>query len=206
MSHNIALIYTGFLRTWDQCWKNHRDNIWTQQSFMWFYTYESPSFAMHEDKNEPEHPHRWTKIHEPFFPDPFGFHRYSERKAPENTVFNTWNQWINNLVGFIMTPPGFDIYVRIRPDIKFNGKLDFSQYDCSKKVIYIPQGHDFGGINDQFAFGNREVMKIYYSVFINCHDLWHEGVLHHSESMQLANLNKHGVEIVRINPQHDIIR
>jgi hypothetical protein len=173
---------------------------------MWFYTYESPSFALLKDLSEPKHPHRWRQIFEPFFPDPFKKHRYFERMAPENTVYNTWNQWFNNLMAFVQTTPGFDIYCRIRPDIKFNGKLDWDQYDCSKKVIYIPQGHDFGGINDQFAFGNREVMKIYYSVFINCHDLWHDGVLFHSETMQLENLRRNGVEIVRIQPQHDIIR
>jgi hypothetical protein len=111
------------------------------------------------------------------------------------------------MIGFNLIPKGYDIYVRIRPDTIFNGKLDFSQFDCTGKRIYIPQGMDYGGINDQFAFGNHEVMKIYYSVYQNCHELFNEGHKWHSEGMQLANLQKHGVEIVRYGaPQINIVR
>jgi hypothetical protein len=150
----------------------------------------------------------WTKDENVnFYPDPFQHHRYHERKAPENTYYQTMRQWHCGFIGFCLVPQGYDIYVRIRPDITFNAPLDFSKFDCSRKVIYIPQGNDYGGINDQFAFGNHEVMKIYYSVYQTHHELWHEGALFHSEGMQLANLNKHGVEIVRYgSPQVNIVR
>ncbi len=202
----IALIYTGYLRTWNRCIQNHHASIWQKdeenQTEPFFYTYEDPNdneygFAF---KN-------WVKIQESFFPDPFKPHPYDVNKAGENQVYQTYAQWLNNLVGFMMAPTDRDVYCRIRPDMKFNSALKFTDYDCSGKKIYIPQGNDFGGINDQFAFGNREVMKIYYSVFMNHHELFKNGTRFHSETMQLANLQSNGVEIIRLGyPQHDIIR
>lgn len=91
--------------------------------------------------------------------------------------------------------------------MKFNGRLDFSQYNCSENNIYIPQGMDYTGINDQFAFGNHKVMKAYYSVLMNQGHLWSEGTRFSSEGMQLANLNSQDINIVRFgSPQHDLIR
>jgi hypothetical protein len=148
----------------------------------------------------------FVQVPESFYPDPFKEHKYNERKRPENTVYQSFGQWHNNFVGFCIVPRGFDVYCRIRPDIRFNGRVDFAKYDLSGDTIYIPDGNDYGGVNDQFAFGNYEVMKKYYSVYLNCHELWADGVEFHSEGMQLANLNKQGVRIVRIQPTEDIIR
>jgi hypothetical protein len=199
----IALNYCGYLRTWSQCKPNHYENVITPECDLYFYTYthENP---YHGDKYNKYY---FTRIPQPFHSDPFEPHKFDSRKAPENTVNQTQNQWISNFVGFCLIPNTYDVYVRIRPDIKFNGGLNFKEYDYSGNNIYIPQGSDFGGVNDQFAFGNYKVMKAYYSVLLNYGDLWHEGTLFHSESMQLANLNSQGINIVRIgSPQIDIIR
>jgi hypothetical protein len=199
----IALSYSGYLRTWSQCKPNHYENIITPDCDLYFYTYT------HEDPlyKDADNKYYYTRIPQPFHDDPFEPHKFDSRKAPENTHNQTVNQWINNFVGFCLIPNTYDIYVRIRPDMKFNGKLDFSKYDCTGNTIYIPQGMDFGGINDQFAFGNHKVMKAYFSVLLNYGDLWHEGTIFHSESMQLANLNSQGINIVRFgSPQHDLIR
>lgn len=199
----IALVYSGLLRSWyPQCKGNHGQNIWDVNELdMYFYTDEDPHV------NEKFNSKFVKDEHVRWYPDPFKEHRYHERKAPENTYYQTMRQWRANYLAFSLVPQGYDIYVRIRPDIEFNGKLDFSQFDCSGKTIYIPQGLDYGGICDQFAFGNYEVMKIYYSVFENVHELYHEGKIFHSESMQLNNLQKHGVNIVRYqHPQVNIVR
>lgn len=198
-SHKTALVYTGLLRSWQQCKGNHREYLWNGiQTDLFFYTDNDPELVDCQ----------WIKDeHVNWYPDPFKDHRYATRKAPENTVYQTYRQWRANYIGFAMVPQGYDIYCRVRPDTVLNGKLNFADFDCSGKRIYIPQGMDYGGINDQFAFGNYEVMKIYYSVFENVHELWHEGAIFHSETMQLKNLQKHGVEIVRYGaPQINIVR
>ncbi len=192
----ICLLYTGFLRTWDLCRANHQENIYTADCDLFFYTYEKPEGVTYK---------QWIQVPRPMYPDPFKEHEYNSRKAPENQVYNSLNQFATNFVGFRTLPLGYDVYVRIRPDIKFNGRLNIADFDTSGNNIFIPQGHDFGGINDQFAFGNYEVMEKYYSLFINCHELWRSGCIFHSESLQLANLQ--GINIVRYgHAQHDIIR
>lgn len=198
----IALVYSGLLRTWERCRWSHFEYVVNPDCDLFFYTDECPFTS---DGKQVAH---WIKDeHVRWYPDPFKEHRYHERKAPENTYYQTMRQWRANYLAFSLVPQGYDIYVRIRPDIEFNGKLDFSQFDCTGKTIYIPQGLDFGGCNDTFAFGNYEVMKIYYSVFENAHELYHEGKIFHSESMQLNNLLKHGVNIVRYpHPQVNIVR
>ena len=202
----IALLYSGQLRSWKDTVANHQANIWQRDDF----NQTEPFFYTDKDPNDNNHGYAFNNVvitRESFFPDPFKGHPYNANKAGENQVYNTYNQWLNNLVGFILAPVDRDVYVRIRPDLKFNDKLDFTDYDYSGRKIYIPQGHDYGGVNDQFAFGNREVMKIYFSVMLNHHYLYARGVKFHSETMQQENLNAEGVEIVRIGyPQHDIMR
>ena len=202
----VALVYSGLLRTWERCRWSHKEYLDHDDNpdlDFWFYTDERPKVF----DGISERVHFTQDQHVRWYPDPFKEHRYHERKAPENTYYQTMRQWRANYLAFSLVPQGYDIYVRIRPDIEFNGGINFKDYDCSGKTIYIPQGLDYGGVNDQFAFGNYEVMKIYYSVFENVHELFHEGKVFHSEGMQLANLQKHGVNIVRYpHPQVNIVR
>lgn len=207
----VALNYTGLLRSWKQCKGNHYENIWQGNDCnLFFFSDKNPLQNMEAREIDYVYNHEFEFNQDEnvdWYPNPWALHRYDSNKAPENTVAQTFRQWHCGMIGFHLIPKGYDIYVRIRPDTVFSGGLNFADYDCSGKTIYIPQGLDFGGINDTFAFGNHEVMKIYYSVYLNCHDLWHEGHRFHSEGMQLANLNKHGINIVRIGtPQITIIR
>lgn len=141
-----------------------------------------------------------------FYPDPFADHPYSVRKSPEGSVYQTLRQWQCNFVAFSIVPSTFDVYVRMRPDLMFNGPLKFQKPEPN--TIYIPQGMDFWGVNDQCAYGDYDTMKIYYQVFENYHHLWRDkGITFNSECIQKANLEDKGVTIVRFgSPQHDLIR
>jgi hypothetical protein len=139
------------------------------------------------------------------YDDVWAPHPYDSNKSPEGNVRQTLKQWIGNLCAFHMAPSDADVYVRIRPDLQFNGPLVFEK--PKPRTIYIPQGMDFRGINDQFAYGDWETMRDYFLVYENSHHLWQKGVTHNSEAMQLANLKDKGIEIVRFaSPQHDLIR
>lgn len=207
MGRCIALIYTGNLRTWERCKYNHWQTFGDQDVDGFFFTDKDPRAS---DEVQPKRPrvHQWQQYHRSFYDDPFGAHPFNQRKAPENTAHQTLNQWVSSFTGFMLVPPGYDVYVRIRPDISFNGPLDFSRFEIDDKTIYIPEGLNYGGICDQFAFGSYNVMRSYYSVLLDCAHLWYrDGVLFHSETMQLKNLESKGINIVRYgSPQHDIIR
>ncbi len=189
----IIFIYTGNLRTWEHCKDNHAKNLYRDNNYntIW-HTYEKTT-----GDNTIQIPAEFYKG--------MTDHKYNTRKRPEATVAQSLNQWHNNFVAFCITPKVYDIYVRVRPDI-IVGSINFEQYDCTGNNIYIPEGNDYGGINDQFAFGSYEVMKKYYSVYLKYDELWNEGVSFHTETMMLHNLDKAGVNIVRLPVTEYILR
>ncbi len=203
----VALCYTGFLRTYANCAPNHKESIIVSNPEIdfdrFFYTYEYPGTVPYLNARY----FQWVQCPHPFYDDPFAPHHYDKHKAGESAVFNTLNMMHNNLVGFSLIPKGYDLYVRIRPDMKFNGPLNFSEYEPKPNTIYIPKGNDYRGINDQFAFGDYDTMRKYFSVYLNCEEVFNAGHLFNSEVYHLANLQKYGINIVRIEqPQHDLIR
>ncbi len=191
----IAFIYSGHLRTWEAIQENHEKNLWTDDCELFFHTYEKP-----EVKRE----FKFTQIPVEFYAMDGISHKFNTRKRPEATVAQSLNQWHNMFVSFCLVPLGFDVYVKTRTDLHLGSKIDFS-VDYNNK-IYIPEHNDFGGINDRFAFGNYETMKKYYSVYVNHLDLWNDGTEFHTETMQLANLNRQGVQIVRVPVEEHILR
>jgi len=189
----IAFIYSGGLRSWEKVQDNHKQNLWTDNCDLFFHTYEEPTAKRH---------FHFIKIPAEFYPD-LPNHKFNTRRRDETSVANVMNQWHNMFIAFCMVPKIFDVYVKVRPDLEFSSKIDFGQYNYENK-IYIPEGNDFSGINDRFAFGNYETMRKYYSVYVNHNDLWEGGTIFHPETMVLANLN--GLEINRIPITETIIR
>lgn len=194
----IALIYSGHLRTWEKCRGNQKDFIITPECDLYWHTYEKP---FEEDIKF------FLQIPGEFHKYEIGSHPYDQNRRPETSVANTLNQWHNNFVGFSMVPKIYDVYVRIRPDITFEKKIEFSEYDYNQNNIYIPHGHKYwGGVNDQIAFGNYEVMKKYYSVYLNHGEIFKHGKRFHTEEYVRENLERQGVNIIDVKVDNYIIR
>jgi hypothetical protein len=193
----VAIIYTGHLRTWEKCRKNHDVNLWTDDADLFFHTYDEPFIDLGA-------PGQWTPI-----PCEYHYiidHPYNARRRPEISIGNTLNQWHNNFIGFCIAPKGYDVYVRCRPDIIFSGHIDLNQ-DLSGNKIYIPTGQDYyTGINDQFAFGNYETMKAYYSVYLNHGKMFEDGLIFHTEEYVTENMKRCGLNIIRLPITNQIIR
>ena len=56
----------------------------------------------------------------------------------------------------------FDVVIKIRPDIEFRDHLVIT--NCQPNTIYIPKNYDWLGINDQFAYGDQNSMRLYCSI------------------------------------------
>jgi hypothetical protein len=193
----VAIIYTGHLRTWEKCRKNHEVNLWTDDADLFFHTYDEPFIDLGA-------PGDWTPI-----PGEYHYiidHPYNARRRPEISIGNTLNQWHNNFIGFCIAPKGYDVYVRCRPDIIFSGHIDLNQ-DLSGNKIYIPSGQDYySGFNDQFAFGNYETMKAYYSVYLNHGKMFEDGLIFHTEEYVTENMKRCGLNIIRLPITNQILR
>lgn len=207
----IAIIYSGFLRNWNGLLKHNNMYLFTGETDLFFYTYDTPTNAPIK---------RFIKIPTPTDVDSvyYGLEYYTRVKDrhPDNSVYlprekggehgNVLQQWHNNFMAFNIVPENYDVYVRSRGDVMIHGKIDFHKYDYSKKVLYCTTAVDWGGLNDQFAFGNYEVMKWYYSLYLEYFKKNGYLVPYYPEHSLLAHIQEGGIEIVRIKAEHTLAR
>lgn len=183
---NVCLIYSGWFRTWEQCRGNHAERLTP-----------APAHVVHYNETTPFED-------EPFTVDEWG---YDANKAGENEAWNTMNMWRAMWRAWELAPQGFDVYVRMRYDIIFDGIIDFTQFDYPPNRVYIPDGNDYrDGVNDQMAIGSWEAMHAYHAVYLDHPEHFAAGKMFHSESYLKYTLDKRGINIVRIPVRNSIVR
>lgn len=81
-------------------------------------------------------------------------------------VLNTYSMFYHNYKAFCLIEKyqtshniHFDVVVKYRAEINSSDVLKFNETENDK--LYIPNGLDYGGTNDQIAYGNFDVMKKY---------------------------------------------
>lgn len=97
----------------------------------------------------------------------------------------------------------YDWVIKARTDYALNVQIPFDELDNTK--LYIPNcrmvpERDFG--NDQFAFGSKETMVKYMSIFENMDKYYNAGAQYIGEDLMKANLhehNLHGDNLVYVN-------
>jgi len=192
----VAVLYSGALRTWDECRENQINNILTEGVDSYFYTDEEPKGIKYT---------QYVQIPERYYNEID--HRYDADKNPITNTSNTLGMWHNMFVGWCLVPKTYDVYVKSRCDIILSQKINFELFDVSGNDIYIPIEGDFcGGVNDRFAIGNYEIMKKYFSIYIEHQNLFQSGLTFHTEYYLTENLKRKGVNIIRFSIKDTIIR
>jgi len=190
--NKIAVINTGFLRTWDKCRENHERNLYTPDTDLFWFTFEDPCYRG-----------QFLRVPYIWYPAPDA-HPYDVNKEPETGVYQALNMWHNIFVSFCLAPKGYDVYVRCRPDILFSDRLELQ---VQANTVYIPEGNDFrGGVNDQFAYGDYETMKIYFSLYLSYKEYFNAGVKFHPEAYLRHHMEVNGIRIERIKTTQWILR
>jgi len=92
----------------------------------------------------------------------------------------------------------FDCVIRIRSDSLIRNDLILTEYNMNN--LNIPNGGDWGGLNDQFAFGNSDVMNLYSETFNNIkkikRSMYHpEMILRESMELYSINIDRPSVEV-----------
>ena len=203
----IAVLYSGQIRTWNQCKANQELNLFTPKTDLFFYTYTEPNPISNESicHTQIGNYKQFVKIPGDYFGRDIDQH-YPNRN-PVSTPLGVIQPWLNSFIGFCIVPQDYDIYVRSRCDIELSGKINFEDYEINDSEIYIPSGNDYwGGVNDQFAFGNYHVMKTYFSIFIEFEKIYRDGVIFHPEGYVTENLKRHGIHINRLSITNTIVR
>jgi len=83
----------------------------------------------------------------------------------------------------------FDIIVKYRADLTADTPLSFEEYKLplQNNNVYIPSDFDWGGVNDQVAFGNEQSMERYCSCVDNLQKMCESNIYYHPETL----LRKH---------------
>jgi hypothetical protein len=99
----------------------------------------------------------------------------------------------------------YDVIMYLRADLQINDNFNF-EYPKDNN-IYIPIGQDYvDGINDQIAYGNESVMKIYSQLIFNCKLLLSNNLAYvHPETLTLANLKYNNLIINRFALSYNLI-
>ena len=90
-----------------------------------------------------------------------------------------------------------DVIIRMRYDSNIINPEQLDLNSVEEDVLYIPEGQNWNGINDQFAYGSNHVMNIYASLILNLKQF--TGKLYNPEAMLKHYLTLANVKIQRPN-------
>lgn len=129
-------------------------------------------------------------------------------KPPETNIHSMTCHFINKNRVFVLFEEyahrehiQYDCVISLRVDLAF--QTGFVLNALEENTIYIPHGSDWGGINDQVAYGNVDVMKTYNS--INAIDLLEKQCsIPHPERLYKAHIDSHMLRVVRVPIQYRI--
>ena len=183
--------------------------------------YDSVDFFCSSDNSDEIHLHEFITNYKPldYINDKINTdehnYMYSFSAAPETNIDSMIRHFINknrvyNLFEKYIEANNkhYDIIMFLRVDLKIYDKFEF-EYPKDNE-IYIPQQGDprwRNGVNDQIAYGNQNVMKIYSNIIYNCKTLLSNNLSYvHPETLATMNIIHNGVKINRFVLKYDIIR
>lgn len=128
-------------------------------------------------------------------------------KKPEVNFDRAYSMFFHNKRAFEMMAEyskrnrvQFDVVVKYRSDIASTSRLPLEMNaGYEKNTIYIPRDYDFGGINDQIAYGSPEAMRKYCACVDNIVTICSRGVIFHPETLLANHLKTNFAVIQRFN-------
>lgn len=130
---------------------------------------------------------------------------FTFRKATETKIENCSSMFYHNKSCIELIEKSginYDVIVKYRADVNSDSVLELK---VEENTIYIPNGNDFGGLNDQIAYGDLCSMKKYCAVWDNIPKICNDGHKFHPETLVSRNIEREKVNIARINFSWDLI-
>lgn len=162
-----------FIHTWkyekpedisDTCWCKYEQNDWIGHNEKWCNFKEleeffKPKALIIED---------WNKTTKDYFLQLTN--RFNREVEGRKSVIPMWygvqkcifSQFLYSKA----TSINYDIVIRARFDTRLDKSIEYSK----EPGIHIPSGKDFSGINDQFAYGDRDSMLYYSDLILSLYD------------------------------------
>jgi hypothetical protein len=128
---------------------------------------------------------------------PFDYKMY--KKKGETNYENVYSMFYHNKKSFMMMEEymtkyemTFDVVLKYRTDVQNMHELVVSELE--ENTIYVPEGYDYGGLNDNIAYGDIESMKKYTGCVDSIQRLCDTLVIFHPETL----LNEY-LQTIRLN-------
>lgn len=213
----IALLFSGRINKYDEHYQNIIDNI-VQNNDIDFFLSHSP-----ELKNE--NLDGFKELYKPIeiINEEMDFSTdYSNLKLHELTNMNHFmSMWCNRKRVFdalikhcIATNTMYDLVFSVRLDAYNEEPLLFKEIieeykiienkNNIEKTVFVPNGWDWGGLNDQMAFGDFYSMEIYMSLYDTIWELMKEQPRFGPETILLGHLIKNDVSIHRFDYKYKL--
>jgi uridine kinase len=128
------------------------------------------------------------------------------QKYKTQKEINMFYQWykINKAYSIINFDNTYDYVIRIRSDFFILETLNDILNNIDNTKIYIPYGNDIG-INDQFAIGTPELIKIYSSLIYELEEYITPDTNTCSEIVLYKHLQKHNIQVERFKLDYKLI-
>ena len=165
----IAILFSGRINRFQEHYENIQKNI-VQNHDVDFFLSHSPECDEDIDK--------FCTIYRPktVNNDPIHYLDLSSYTChPQSNSHNVMCMWVNRRRVFqdmrdymIKNNVWYDLVISTRLDTWCYEALNVSKYEnISDNEIYIPNGNDWGGLNDQLALGNYYAMEKYMMLYSN---------------------------------------
>ena len=133
--------------------------------------------------------------------------KYEERKYPQIKPKNSISQRYSvfRSISLALTHDIYDCIVRIRFDWALGVPIEVVDFDLTHLVCPNDCPHP-NGINDQFGFGNTDVMMYYAGLYYNIDNLYDAGLPFCDEILLYYHMIGNGIEISPVHIPYEIRR
>jgi hypothetical protein len=185
----VAILFCGRVKAWQHCFDRFKHHILQP---LHNAGYEYDGFLSHSSKELTDDTRDFIQnynivSYQTIIPDissitvPLDPHKYYKRSP--YVMYYHWKNAFHLAEEYSITN-GFhyDLVIYMRADQYFNSDLNILDR-LDSTAIYIPSGNDWTGLNDQFAMGSFENMKIFTSLYDNVHLIYSTtGIPFHTET------------------------
>ena len=194
----IALCISGLMDGFEDSFPFLKENlIDTLKPYIFIHTWdivgERSLEKIAKTKITEETKNKILKMYHPnevFFEPFFTFDNSTYKRKAQSNIANTFAMFYkikkcNDLKSAYEKAHNFtyDVVIRCRFDMRLETSILTDDLHELEEWIYIPEGGDWGGINDQFAFSSSKNMDIYSSLFNFLDVHWYRGCPLHPETL-----------------------
>lgn len=137
---------------------------------------------------------------------------YKYPKAPASNYHRVYSMFYHNKRAFELLEKyktkyniEFSVIIKFRGDLKSNSVISLNNI-LDNSSVYIPNGFDYGGINDQIAYGNFDIMKNYCELGNGNVEKLHleKNIRYHPETLLFHHLKSYNISITRPNFSYNL--